>query len=203
MRLGLLGGTFDPPHYAHMILAQHAFEELRLDKVLFIPAAVPPHKSNTRTLVEHRIAMLQLAMKDDMRFEMSRVDVDRPGPHYTIDTVKIIHDQYPEATLFFIMGGDTYRDLVNWNNPQQLFTTAKLAVAVMRRPSKDGSDLRLDIHRQTIPSLEQNALLLDSPLVEISSTDIVRRIIQGKSVRYLLPDTVIAYIREHNLYKEN
>lgn len=203
MRLGLLGGTFDPPHFAHLILAQHAFEELELDRVLFIPAGDPPHKSTTRTYVGHRVAMLNLAISDDTRFTMSRVDIDRPGPHYTIDTVRIIHQQYPEATLFFIMGGDTYRDLVNWNNPQQLFTTARLAVAVMRRPGSTNNDLRLDMHHNVIPELEANALMLDSPLVEISSTDIVQRIMQGKSVRYMLPDSVINYIQDHNLYRKS
>lgn len=201
-RLGILGGTFDPPHYAHLILAQHAYEELHLDKVLFVPAGVPPHKSQTRTSAADRLEMIQLAIRDDPRFELSRVEIDRPGPHFTIDTVRIIQAQNPNDSLFFIMGGDVYRDLVNWSRPQELFETCKLAVAVMRRPGRDGSELRLDIHRDRIPDLEKNAILLTSPLVELSSTDIVERISNGYSARYMVPESVLAYIDQHNLYRD-
>lgn len=202
-RLGILGGTFDPPHYAHLILAQHAFDELELTKVLFVLAGEPPHKGGTRTATMHRIQMLELAIADDKRFELSRVDVDRPGPHYTIDTIRIIQAQQPDAELFFIMGGDVYRDLPNWDRPQEMFATCKLAVAVMRRPGFGSSpDLRLDMHKDTIPDLEKNALLLSSPLVEFSSTDISQRIQHKKSVRYMVPDVVIDYIATHSLYSE-
>ncbi|GAB4309847.1 MAG: nicotinate-nucleotide adenylyltransferase [Phototrophicales bacterium] len=200
-RLGILGGTFDPPHYAHLILAQHAYEELELDRVLFVPAGVPPHKQVTRTTVEDRVNMINMAIADNERFELSRVEIDRPGPHYTIDTIRILHDQFPQAELFFIMGGDVYRDLPNWERPQELFATAKLAVAVMRRPGFGNPDLRLDMHHDVIPDLEKNAVLLNSPLVEFSSTDIVERLLQGKSVRYMVPDNILQYIAQHGLYK--
>lgn len=202
-RIGILGGTFDPPHYAHLILAQHAYEELRLDKVLFVPSGVPPHKDQTRSSVDDRVAMTQQAIQNDARFQISRVEIDRPGPHYTIDTIRIIQDQNPDDELFFIMGGDVYRDIVNWSRPQELFETCKLAVAVMRRPSRDGSELSLDMHHDKIPDLEKNAILLQSPLVEISSTDIVERISQGRSVRYMTPESVLQYIEQHNLYRDN
>jgi nicotinate-nucleotide adenylyltransferase len=201
-RLGILGGTFDPPHYAHLILAQHAYEELELTKVLFVPAGVPPHKTDTRTPVEDRITMLKMAIEGNGHFELSRVEVDRPGPHYTIDTVRIIQQQNPDAELFFIMGGDVYRDLPNWDRPQEMFATCKLAVAVMRRPGFGNPDLRLDMHDHVIPDLAQNALLLSSPLVEFSSTDIVERLAQGRSVRYMVPDDILEYIFRHGLYEE-
>ncbi len=200
-RIGLIGGTFDPPHYAHLILAQHAHDELRLDTVLFIPAGHPPHKNHTRTALGHRLTMLEYALEKDSRFEISRVDIDRPGPHYTIDTVRILHEQNPDDALFFIMGGDVYRDLVNWERPRELFKTAKLAVAVMRRPDSHSTELRLDMHKDTIPDLEENALLLTSPLVEFSSTQIAERLATGKSVRYMLPDKVLDYITSHGLYR--
>lgn len=199
-RLGILGGTFDPPHYAHLILAQHALEELGLSRVLFVPAGVPPHKTITRTPVKDRVAMLQLAIEDNPDFALSRVEIDRPGPHYTIDTVRIIQAQNPDAELFFIMGGDTYRDLVNWDRPQEMFATCKLAVAVMRRPGFGSPDLRLDMHHNSIPELEKHALLLSSPLVEFSSTDIVDRLLARRSVRYMIPDPVLDYIAVHGLY---
>ncbi|GAB4518623.1 MAG: nicotinate-nucleotide adenylyltransferase [Anaerolineae bacterium] len=202
MRLGILGGTFDPPHNAHLILAQHAYEELSLDKVLFVPAGVPPHKKTTRTSVDDRLTMLQLAIADEPHFELSRVEVDRPGPHYTIDTLRILQRQNADSELFFIMGGDVFRDLVNWDRPQELFATVKLAVAVMRRPGPEGEDLRLDMHENMIPGLKDHALLLTSPLVEFSSTDIVERLSHGRSVRYMVPEIVLNYINEHGLYKD-
>ena len=201
-RLGILGGTFDPPHYAHLILAQHAYEELNLTKVLFVPAGVPPHKTDTRTLVEDRLTMLKMAIECNDHFELSRVEVDRPGPHYTIDTVRTIQQQNPDAELFFIMGGDVYRDLPNWDRPQEMFATCKLAVAVMRRPGFGNPHLRLDMHDGVIPDLAQNALLLSSPLVEFSSTDIVERLLQGRSVRYMVPDDILEFIFGHGLYEE-
>ncbi|MDX1993780.1 MAG: nicotinate-nucleotide adenylyltransferase [bacterium] len=200
-RIGILGGTFDPPHHAHLILGQHAYEELRLTKVLFVPAGIPPHKDTTRTPVEHRVAMLKIALDDIPYFELSRVEIDRPGPHYTIDTMKIIREKYPDAQLFFIMGGDVFRDLPNWERPQELFAEAQLAVAVMRRPGKDGYDLRPDMHENAIPGLADHTLILNSPLVEFSSTDIVDRLTHGKSVRYMVPESVLAYIAQHGLYR--
>ena len=201
-RLGILGGTFDPPHFAHLILAQHAYEELSLNKVLFVPAGEPPHKNHTRTPVNQRLIMLELALDEDPRFELSRVETERPGPHYTIDTVRIIQRKNPDAELFFIMGGDVYRDLPNWDRPQEMFETCKLAVAVMRRPGFGNPDLRLDMHKNVIPQLEENAMLLTSPLVEFSSTDIVDRLTAGRSIRYMVPDSVLEYIAQHELYKD-
>lgn len=200
-RIGILGGTFDPPHHAHLILAQHALEELSLDKVLFVPAGVPPHKTTTRTPIEHRLTMILMCIEDVPQFELSRVEIDRPGPHYTIDTVRIIQNQNPDAELFFIMGGDVFRDLPNWDRPQEMFRTCKIAVAVMRRPGFGNPEIRLDMHRDTIPEVEQNALLLSSPLVEFSSTDIVDRLTKGKSIRYMVPDYILRYIEAHGLYK--
>jgi nicotinate-nucleotide adenylyltransferase len=202
-RIGLLGGTFDPPHYAHLILGQHALEELELDYVLFIPAGQPVHKSQ-RTPLEHRVNMLRLAIAQNDRFQLSRVEIDRPGPHYSVDTIRIIQQYNPQAELFFIMGGDVYRDLPNWERPREMFYNARLAVAVMRRPGFGQSpDLRLDMHHNAIPELEQYSLLLNSPLVEFSSTDIVERLSNGRSVRYMVPDHVLEYIKKHKLYEED
>ena len=199
-RLGILGGTFDPPHNAHMILAQYAYEQLELDKVLFVPAGVPPHKPTTRTSVEERIAMLRCVLDDHEYFELSRVEIDRPGPHYTIDTVRIIQEQNPGTDLFFIMGGDVYRDLSNWDRPQEMFATCKLVVAVMRRPGFGNPDLRLDMHKDKIPGLEDNAMILNSPLVEISSTELVERLLSGKTIQYMVPDKIFHFIQDYHLY---
>ena len=114
-RIGILGGTFDPPHVGHLILAQHALEALDLDVVLFVPAGDPPHKRDAyKTPVDHRVAMLALAIGPNPGFSLSRVDVDRPGPHYSVDMVRLIGEQHPDADLYFVMGGDSLRDLPRW-----------------------------------------------------------------------------------------
>lgn len=197
---GIVGGSFDPPHYAHLILAEHAYEELQLSRVLFVPAGTPPHKSHTRETVEHRLNLLHLAIADNPAFEVSRVDIDRAGPHYSIDMVNLLRDQYPGSAFTFIMGEDMFNDLPNWSRADGLFTDGRLKVAVMRRLGSMGV-LRPDAHISTLPGLEHNVTMLESPLIEISSTDIVRRIREGFSARYLLPDSVLSYIQEHNLYR--
>ncbi|MFZ2880646.1 MAG: nicotinate-nucleotide adenylyltransferase, partial [Phototrophicaceae bacterium] len=113
-RIGIVGGTFDPPHIAHMILGEHGFEELDLDRVLYIPAGTPPHKESTRTPAAHRAAITEIAISDNDRFTMSRVDLDRPGPHYTVDTVAILRETYPDAEFTFIMGEDMFKELPQW-----------------------------------------------------------------------------------------
>lgn len=199
-RYGIVGGTFDPPHYAHLILAEHAHEELGLERVLFVPAGVPPHKAHTRTPLDHRIAMLHHAIDSNPAFALSRVDVDRPGPHYSIDMVNLLRAQFPGVQFTFIMGEDMFNDLPNWERADGLFTDGRLHVAVMRRLGSKGV-LRADAHEDRLPGLARTVTMLASPLIEISSTDIVRRLREGRSVRYLLPDPVLNYIQELNLYR--
>lgn len=199
-RFGIVGGSFDPPHYAHLILAEHAHEELQLARVLFVPAGIPPHKSHTRESVEHRLNMLYLAIADNPAFDVSRVDIDRPGPHYSIDMVNLLREQYPHGEFTYIMGEDMFNDLPNWSRAEGLFTDGRLKVAVMRRLGSNGV-LRPDAHKDSLPGLEQVATMLESPLIEISSTDIVRRLRDGLSARYLLPESVLSYIQEHRLYR--
>lgn len=199
-RFGIVGGSFDPPHYAHLILAEHAHEELQLARVLFVPAGVPPHKSHTRESVEHRLNMLYLAIADNPAFDVSRVDIDRPGPHYSIDMVNLLRERYPHGEFTYVMGEDMFNDLPNWSRAEGLFTDGRLKVAVMRRLGSNGV-LRPDAHKDSLPGLEQVATMLESPLIEISSTDIVRRLRDGLSARYLLPESVLSYIQEHRLYR--
>ncbi len=200
-RIGIVGGTFDPPHFAHLILGEHAHEELQLDRVLYIPAGTPPHKTHTRTPVDHRLAMLNIALRDNARFEINLVDVNRPGPHYSIDMVTLLRSQFPEAEFTFIMGEDMFNDLPNWKRADGLFTGGALPVAVMRRLGEKGV-LRPDMHEAIFPGMAETVTMLRSPLVEISSTNIVERIRQGLSARYLLPDAVLDYIHQHKLYRD-
>jgi nicotinate-nucleotide adenylyltransferase len=195
-RIGILGGTFDPPHVGHLILGEYSIDALDLTHLLFVPAADPPHKQDRdKTPIEHRLAMLKLAIAGNDRFDLSRIDLDRPGPHYSLDTVKIAAAQFPGAELYFVMGGDSLRDLPKWHHPQELITLCKLAV--MRRP---GDNLNAGMHSALLPSLEERVVMMDTPILEISSTEIVNRLQHGQSVRYLVPDVVLAYIAEHGVY---
>jgi nicotinate-nucleotide adenylyltransferase len=197
-RIGILGGTFDPPHVGHLILGEYSIDALDLTHLLFVPAADPPHKQDrAKTPVEHRLAMLKLAIKGNERFDLSRIDLDRPGPHYSLDTVKIVGAQFPSAELYFVMGGDSLRDLPKWHRPQELIALCKLAV--MRRP---GDNLNPGMHKAVLPGLEQRVVMMDTPVLEISSTEIINRLRQGKSVRYLVPDEVLAYIAEYGVYSD-
>lgn len=199
-QLGLVGGTFDPPHYAHLILAEHARDELDLQQVLFVPAGTPPHKDSTRTPVQHRLAMLALAIQANPAFAISRVDVDRPAPHYSIDMINLMLDLYPDTGLHFIMGEDSFRDLPTWNAALGMVASGRVRLVVMQRPGAGATFPAM--HEAILPGLAPYVTMLSSRMVEISSTDIVRRLRTGRSVRYLLPDTVLAYIQEHGLYTD-
>jgi nicotinate-nucleotide adenylyltransferase len=195
-RIGLFGGTFDPPHLAHLILGEYAAEALGLSTLLFVPAADPPHKRNEeKTPVEHRLAMLALAVADNPRFTISRVDIDRPGPHYSVDTVQIVQSENPGADIFFVIGSDSLRDLLTWHRPDLLIERCTLAV--IRRP---GADVRPEMHQNELPGLAAQVQMVDAPLLEISSTSIARRLREGRSVRYLVPDGVLTYIGDNQLY---
>lgn len=195
--MGILGGTFDPPHIGHLVLADCAIQSLALDDLLFVPAADPPHKRSTRVSIRHRLPMLECALALDPRFQLSRVDIDRPGPHYTVDMVRILQAQAPDAELFFVMGSDSLRDLNTWHQPQALIDAVRLAV--MRRPE---ADVPLSIHAALLPNLEERVVVIDAPRLEVSSTEIVERLRAGKSVRFLVPDPVLDYIETHQVYRD-
>ncbi len=165
-QIGLFGGTFDPPHLGHLILASEAFFQLELDRLLWILTPQPPHKQDQAiTPVEHRLAMVNLAIEDNPSFELSRVELDRPGPHYTLDTVEIIANQYPEADITPIIGGDSLRELPTWHQPQALLFACHW-VGVMRRP---GEVANLDTLESKLPGISSKVHYVDAPLLEIAS----------------------------------
>lgn len=196
-RIGVLGGTFDPPHIGHLILAEYTMEALHLERVLFVPAGEQPFKPSTRSVVNHRLEMLKLVIADNPKFTISRVDLDRPGPHYTADMLPLIQRDYPDAQLWFIMGGDNLRDLPKWKHAEGIYRQSRLAV--MRRSDED---ISADMHDDILQGLSDKVDMIDTPLLSIwlSSTHVVERLQEGKSVRYLVPDIVLDYIKEHNLY---
>jgi nicotinate-nucleotide adenylyltransferase len=195
-RLGVLGGTFDPPHIGHLILAEYAREALDAAQILFVPTADPPHKDDTRLAIEHRLAMVERAIAGNPYFAVSLADVERPGPHYTVDLVPILQKQYPEAELYFLIGADSLRDLPTWNRPQELIRLCKFAV--MRRPDVEATP---EMHEAILPGLAERVIMLDTPLVDISSTDIVTRLRAGKSARYIVPEAALDYLLANGLYK--
>lgn len=194
--IGILGGTFDPPHIGHLVLAQYALDALDLASVLFVPAADPPHKDQLRYGIEHRLPMLERAVAGNDRFVISRVDVDRPGPHYTVDMIRILQRQQPETEFYFLMGGDSLHHLPEWYHPLELIALCKLAV--MARP---GGEVTAELTAKLLPGLVERVVVIDSPMLGFSSTEIAERLEAGRSVRYLVPDSVLAYIQDHRLYQ--
>ncbi len=197
-RIGILGGSFDPPQIGHLILAEYSREALDIDHVLFVPVADHPVKrGELRLPVVHRLAMLGLAINDNPNFSISRVDIDRNGPHYSADTVKLIREQYPRADLYFVMGGDNLRALPTWERAPELYRCCRLAV--MKRADED---ITPDMHDDVLPGLSDMVDIVDVPMLSVwlSSTVVVSRLRAKRSVRYLVPDAVLAYIHDNDLY---
>lgn len=196
-RIGVFGGTFDPPHIGHLILAQSALFGFGLARVLFVLGGDPPHKrGQVVTPVRHRLAMLSLAIADNPRFELSRIEIDRPGPHFTYETLALLHAQMPNSELIFLLGADSLIDLPTWNHPDEIVQNA--ALGVMQRP---GQHLYNDVIYERFPEAEGRILMMEAPEIGIAARTLRRMIAQGQSVRYQVPDAVIAYIRDHGLYR--
>jgi nicotinate-nucleotide adenylyltransferase len=197
-RIGIFGGTFDPPHLGHLILASEACAQLQLSRLLWVLTPFPPHKRNQNvTPLEHRRAMLELALADDPTFELSLVEMNRPGPHYTVDTLHLIAEENPGADLVLLIGGDSLRDLPGWHRPRELVAVCH-EIGVMRRP---GALTDLDALEASLPGIRSKVRFVEAPLLEIASREIRRRIAQGLPFRYYLPPAVYQYIIEHQLYK--
>lgn len=198
-RIGILGGSFDPPQIGHLILAEYTCEALAIDRVLFVPVADHPVKrAELRLPIKHRLAMLDLAIGDNPKFSISRVDMEREGPHYSADAVKLIRAQYPEAELYFVMGGDNLRDLPSWERPAELYALCRLAV--MKRADED---ITADMHDHLLPGLSSQVDIVDVPMLSawLSSTYIVCRLRAKRSIRYLVPNAVLDYIEANRLYR--
>lgn len=199
MRIGIFGGTFDPPHIGHLILASEARDQLHLDQVLWVVTPEPPHKRGRRKIspTEIRLDLVRAAIADDAGFEISRVEIDRQGPHFSVDTVKILAEQNPGAELFYLMGGDSLHDLPTWMHPEA-FLACLTGIGVMRRP-QDFVDLPW--LERALPGIIGKIHFVDAPLLEISSTSIRDRIARGMHYRYFLPAAVFEKVRERSLYR--
>lgn len=198
-RIGLLGGTFDPVHFGHLILAETARDTLRLDKVYFVPAADPPHKmGNVIARAENRLAMLRMAIEDNEAFEISLIDVSRKGPDYTADMLEIARKKLlqPGDDLWFLMGLDSMIDFPNWHQPERIRQLARLAAA-----TRPGFDIDWTPLEKALPGISHEVTLLPMPGVDIASNNIRRRILHGSSIRYLVPECVRQYIIKQGLYR--
>jgi nicotinate-nucleotide adenylyltransferase len=196
-RLGLLGGTFDPPHFGHLTMAKAASTQLQLDQVLFAPVGVQPLKQDQpATAPEQRAQMVELAIVDEPRFVLSRADLDRPGPHYTVDLLAIIQQQYPGAALWFILGEDSLGDLLRWRDPARLIQLTRLAV--LRRPGCQPDWPALE---KALPDLRTRLDWIEHAELDISATDIRQRVQHGLPLDALVPLKVIEFIVAQHLYQ--
>ena len=198
VRVGVLGGTFDPIHVGHLILAEEARDQLDLSMVYFVPAGDPPHKRDRRLApVEDRVAMTELAVASNRSFRCSRVDADRPGPHYTLDMVSLLKSQLPpDGQLYFLMGYDSLADLPNWHRAAELVAACHLVALTRHNVPLDWERLEANL-----PGISERVTILDMPELEISSHQIQERVREGRSIRYLVPDEVCAYIHAKKLYQ--
>jgi len=196
-RIGLLGGTFDPIHFGHLLLAEEVRVALPLERVLFVPAGQPPHKlDEPHTEPAHRLRMLELAIADNPGFGISRVDIDRPGPHYSFDMVRLVQAELgAEVELFFLMGLDSLATILTWRMPERLLELCQLVVAC--RP---GCDVDLKALVAALPALEWRALFISMPLMEIAGVDLRRRVRCGHSIRYQVPEAARQYVEQNRLY---
>ncbi len=198
-RLGIFGGTFDPPHVGHLILAMEAQYHCSLERVLWVLTPHPPHKTGQAiTPVSERYELLSASLEGNPVFEISRVDMDRLPPHYAVDTVELLRKACPGDTLVYLMGGDSLRDLPLWHRPQA-FVTACDEIGVMLRPGRE-PDLG-ELEKQ-VPGLASRVRFIQAPLLEISSSDLRCRIAAGEPCRYYLVPAAYQLILERGLYRD-
>lgn len=196
MRIGILGGTFNPPHLGHLVAAQEAYRELDLDRVVLIPAGIPPHKPvDDEPGPEHRLELCRLAVGDDERFSVSDLELRREGPSFTVDTLKTLRTQSPSDDLFLILGGDIAAGLPRWHEPERVLELATVAIAKRRGTAKAAV-------QDALAQLKggEGARFFQMPRIGISSTMVRRRVRAGQPIRYFVPDGVMHYIETHRLY---
>ncbi len=198
MKIGIFGGTFDPPHIGHLVLAAEAQFQLGLDRVLWVLTPDPPHKPTDEiTPLQFRLDMLLAAISGNPFFELSRVDIDRPPPHFAVDTVHLLRRRYPQALLAYLMGGDSLHDLPTWVRPQE-FLEAVHVLGVMRRPD-DGLDLCTLENR--LPGVKTKVKVLLAPRLDISASVIRQRAARSEPFRYYLTPPVYELVVQQRLYK--
>ena len=199
MRLGIFGGTFDPPHLGHLVLADEALHQLGLDQVLWVLTPDPPHKLGQSIRPwQVREELVTAAIDSRPEFKLSKVEIERPGPQYTVDTVRILSSQFPGAELHYLIGGDSLRDLPDWYKPAE-FLSAVSGLGVQRRT---GAVFNLTRLESLLPGITRKVQFIDAPALEISSSDIRERIATGRPFRYFLLPAVQQVILSKRLYRK-
>jgi nicotinate-nucleotide adenylyltransferase len=197
MRLGIFGGTFDPPHLGHLLFAEEARYDLELDQVLFVLTANPPHKTmRVISPLEYRLRLLKAAIKNNPNFVLSRIDIDRSPPHYAVDTVRLITKKRPNVELIYLMGGDSLVELPTWHDPQG-FILACSELGVFKRPN---FSINLPEIERKIPGIINKTKFITAPLLEISSSEIRTRIQHEQPFQYFIPRGVYELILKDNRY---
>ncbi len=197
-RVGLLGGTFNPPHLGHLVCAQEALDQLELDRVLLVPVHAPPHKEVADDPgPEVRLELCRLAVAGDDRLGVSAIEVERPGPSFTVATLREIHEHDPGDELTFIVGGDVAQGLPEWREPAEVLRLARLAVAERSGARREDVLARVGL----VPGGRERVDFIDMPRMDLSSSLVRRRVASGRPIRYLVPDAVAAYIAEHGVYR--
>ena len=196
-RIGIFGGTFDPPHLGHMILASEALHQLKLTRLLWMLTPISPHKQTQHiTPVAHRLEMVQAAIREVPRFELSTLEFERPAPQYTLDTLRILQEQNPSSDLILLLGADSLRGIATWHRPADLVAACH-EIGVMQRP---GEYIQMGVLEAAIPALKGKVRFVETPLLQISSREIRRRISEGLEYRYFLTPPVYDYIHAQHLY---
>ncbi len=199
-RLGIMGGTFDPIHFGHLVTAEEALVQFNLDRVIFMPAGQPALKTEQKVSpVEHRYLMTVIATSNNPDFDVSRMEIDRPGLTYTVDTLLALREQYgPQTELFFITGADAVWDILGWRDAEKIAGLCTFIAA-----TRPGYDVRAAAEAHTRLATDFRIEYIEVPALAISSTDIRARVVERRPIRYLLPESVAAYINKYGLYRES
>ncbi len=196
LRLGIMGGTFDPIHYGHLVTAEEALAQFDLERVVFMPTGRPVAKSHQRvTSAEERFLMTVIATAPNRDFEVSRLEIDRPGATYTVDTLEDLHREHPDAELFFITGADAVWEILTWKEPERVASLCRFIAA-----TRPGYDLSRFMESRNGRLVEEKVEFMEVPALAISSTDIRRRVADRRPIRYLVPEAVAAYVHKRHLY---
>ncbi len=202
-RVGVIGGTFDPIHYGHLVIAEEVYAALDLAEMVFVPAGQPPHKpGRVVTAAQHRLAMLELAIASNPHFTISYIDLERKGPSYTVETLRLLRKQWGAQTaIYFVIGWDSLEELLSWYDPADVLEQLTHLVAVHRPGHTEVPGYREQLEKH-LPGIGQRLITVPAPQLDISATDLRLRVAEGRPIKYQVPEAVEQYIVQHELYQK-
>ena len=201
--MGVIGGTFDPIHYGHLVIAEEVYAALDLAEMVFVPAGQPPHKpGRVVTAAQHRLAMLELAIASNPHFTISYIDLERKGPSYTVETLRLLRKQWGAQTaIYFVIGWDSLEELLSWYDPADVLEQLTHLVAVHRPGHTEVPGYREQLEKH-LPGIGQRLITVPAPQLDISATDLRLRVAEGRPIKYQVPEAVEQYIVQHELYQK-